>query len=117
MFGSFIKFVVTVADSVDSPVAVCTIQNNSNCSLPSFIKENTKKRLSIYNELLKFFENQGLNWDDAERYGQPFITDLCHVLWYLDGHHSVLASRSCPIPKLFSIFIGFKKVVTTLAGL
>ena len=42
-------------------------------------------------------------------YGKPFISDLCNVLWYVDGHHEVLASRSCPIPSLFKSFVGFNK--------
>jgi hypothetical protein len=30
-------------------------------------------------------------------------------LWYIDGHHASLASRSCPVPPFFSRFVGYNK--------
>ena len=110
MFGSFVKFVVT--NSVIE-LAVSTNINQDMCSassgsLPTLIKEKTRKD-RMYNEILKFFSKHGLKWYDPEKYGRPFVGDLCNVLWYIDGHHDVFASRSCHIPPIFTHFVGFNR--------
>ena len=99
MFGSFVKFVVTVE------LFECGLQSKwvrlesqpSN-GLPAFLKEKTRKD-RLYNEIVKFVATNNVGWYDPQ-YGKPFISDLCNVLWYVDGHHEVLASRSCPLPSL-----------------
>ena len=103
MFGSFVKFVVT--NSVIE-LAVSTNINQDMCtasseSLPTLIKEKTRKD-RMYNEILKFFSKHGLKWYDPEKYGHPFVGDLCNVLWYIDGHHDVFASRSRRIPPIYT---------------
>ena len=35
------------------------------------------------------------------------VRTIRDVHWYLDGHHSTLAKRSCPVPCLFSQFVGY----------
>ena len=108
MFGSFVKFVVTVG-LLECGVQSKRIRLESTPSngLPTFLKEKTRKD-KLYNEIVKFLATNNVGWCDPE-YGKPLITDLCNVLWYIDGHHEVLASRSCPIPSLFKSFVGFNK--------
>ena len=108
MFGSFVKFVVTVN------LLECGLQSEQlrlesepSNGLPAFLKEKTRKD-RLYNEVIKFLANNNVGWCDPE-FGKPFICDLSNVLWYIDGHHEVLASRSCPIPSLFKSFVGFNK--------
>ena len=108
MFGSFVKFVVTVN------LLECGLQSEQlrlesepSNGLPAFLKEKTRKD-RLYNEIIKFLANNNVGWCDPE-FGKPFICDLSNVLWYIDGHHEVLASRSCPIPSLFKSFVGFNK--------
>lgn len=86
-----------------------TSESTGLCNgLPSIIKEQNKKD-NLYNAILKFLLAQGLSWDEPNVHGKPFVQDLCHILWYLDGHHDVMASRSCPIPSALSHFVGFNK--------
>uniref|UniRef100_A0A1X7SEY3 Uncharacterized protein n=1 Tax=Amphimedon queenslandica TaxID=400682 RepID=A0A1X7SEY3_AMPQE len=108
MFGSFVKFVVTV-DLLECGLQSKQLRLESEPSngLPAFLKEKTRKD-RLYNEIVKFLANNNVGWCDPE-FGKPFICDLCNVLWYVDGHHEVLASRSCPIPSLFKSFVGFNK--------
>ena len=115
-FGSFVKFIVNVS-SLPEIVQISKRSrtesdseqvNISNGSLPSKIKEkNSKDRL--YNKRTDSFLAMGLSWKDPEKFGKPFIHDMCDVLWYIDGHHAALASRSCPVPSMFSSFVGFNK--------
>ena len=108
MFGSFVKFVVTF-DLLECGLQSKRVRSESQPSngLPAFLKEKTRKD-RLYNEIVKFLANNNVGWYDPQ-YGKPFISDLCNVLWYVDGHHEVLASRSCPIPSLFKSFVGFNK--------
>jgi hypothetical protein len=56
-----------------------------------------------------FFQENNLTWEDPDVYGKKFASDLCNLLWYLDGHHQVLSSRSCPDPPYFSKFVGYNR--------
>lgn len=113
MFGCFVKFIVTLSSAAD----VHTVQVSKrrredpairNGDLPSTVRvKNGKDKL--YNEILGWLSGKELSWRDPTKHGKPFVQDLCKVLWYLDGHHQVFASRSCPIPALFSQFVGFNR--------
>lgn len=112
LFGCHIKFVVSKDSTQD--VMIVSLENNSEVrnevdhqkGLPKMIREKTRKD-SLYNEILKFLSTMNVAWTDPEVYGKPFVDMLCRMLWYIDGHHEVLASRSCPIPSLFSQFCGY----------
>lgn len=119
LFGSFIKFVVTIslASSEEVPFgkrlrldySQQDLHNNVyNGGLPKQINGRTRKD-ELYNELVSCFSSMGVSWENPEQHGKAFITDMCNVLWYLDGHHAVLSSRSCSIPSFFSRFTGFNK--------
>lgn len=116
IFGCFVKFVVTMSSDAAVVVQVSKRRREesnepievSNGGIPSKVKErNGKDKLN--NEILTCLSTMGLSWKNPDEYGKPFVQDLCKVLWYIDGHHEVFASRSCPIPNLFSRFVGFNK--------
>ena len=112
IFGLFVKFVVLLSECEPIEYELLPKRQKLNGDtpngLPSALRENTRKD-KLFNELLKFLEGKEVGWNDPEVYGKPFLLDLCSVLWYLDGHHEVFASRSCPIPMLFKSFAGFNK--------
>lgn len=39
--------------------------------------------------------------------GVSFVRCVCDVLWYVDNHHHVFASRGCSIPEVFTHFQGY----------
>jgi hypothetical protein len=108
IFGSYIKFVVTVSDVMIVEPVPKEVSEVIVGGLPIPLREKNRKD-QMFNEILKTFLAMGLSWNDPELYGKPFIQDLCNLLWYIDGHHDVLASRSCQIPVFFSRFVGFNK--------
>jgi hypothetical protein len=61
---------------------------------------------SLYNDMLSFCEKHELLWkvDEINTLGVSFVTRVCDVLWYIDGHHHVFASRGCPVPEMFIQF-------------
>ena len=72
-------------------------------SFPSYISPEINKKDKLYNMIVK----KNLGWMDPLKYGKPFVVDLCNLLWFIDGHHDVFASRSCPTPLFFSTFVGY----------
>ena len=112
MFGSFIKFLVSRIPDLDVETDIHHVskryKESTSGGIPATIKERNRKD-SLYNELIMFCSTKNLQWQEPEKYGKPFLIDLCNTLWYIDGHHHVLKSRSCPIPSMFSQFVGFNK--------
>ena len=104
IFGCFIKF------EVDRELWMSgePLEANKERQLPLVVTEKTRKD-KMFNVIVEFCQSNGLFWDEPDRYGKPFLTDFCNTLWYIDGHHEVLASRSCSIPILFSSLSGFNK--------
>ena len=43
--------------------------------------------------------------------GEVFIKTLVDVLWYIDGHDSVFADRSCGIPEIHLYFIALQDIM------
>ena len=84
------------------------LEANKERQLPLVVSEKTRKD-KMFNVIVEFCLSNGLFWDEPDRYGKPFLRDFCNTLWYIDGHHEVLASRSCSIPILFSSLSGFNK--------
>jgi len=68
------------------------------------ILKNNKQKL--HNDLIDSLQQKGLGWmkENVLSKGKPFVTQLVHILWQLDGHHEKLAAQSCPIPDLFSTY-------------
>jgi hypothetical protein len=105
-FGSFVKFVVISVDSEEDLRLPKRPRNDEDVagyviSVPSLRKDG------LYNSMVKFCSEHGIGWREPENYGKRFIQDLSNLLWYIDGHHHVLASRACLIPSLFSKSVGY----------
>lgn len=62
----------------------------------------------MFNDLVNLFEEENWKWSDgAGTHGKNFMYNLRDALWYIDGHHSTLEARSCPVPDPFSQFVGY----------
>lgn len=117
LFGSFIKFVVScpAIDDLVGSIGINGPQSKRDGSddmklLPSIIAEPKNRKEKLYNDIISFLSESQLGWiNDPAQYGKPFVTELCNVLWFVDGHHGVLSSRSCPIPSLFTRFNGYNR--------
>ena len=76
-------------------------------SLPPLVTTTRNRKDELYNSVIQQLSENGLGWHEPLKYGKPFVSDLCDLLWFIDGHHAVFLSRSCPIPAVFSKFVGF----------
>ena len=56
-------------------------------------------------------KNNRVSWsnDDVGSLCSQFVDSLTECLWYLDGGHNTLASRSLPVPVELSNFQGYNK--------
>ena len=104
IFGSFIKFIVSstsdselVTDEAIQPSKRRRLESDISKSLPSNIINEKNKKDKLYNAIIDFIAEKQLGWREPEKYGKPFVSNLCNVLWFIDGHHEVFSSRSCPI--------------------
>jgi hypothetical protein len=110
MFGSFVKFIVVLADlELEQQAKRYKAANAPSNGLPRLISERTRKD-KLYNAIVTFLATRKLGWSDPDEFGKHFIQDMCNVLWYIDGHYEVFASRSCPIPTVFNCFVGFNRL-------
>ena len=59
--------------------------------------------------MIQWLEKNNLGWsrDAVDDVGANFIAALTDCLWYIDGHHSSLESRSCHLPVEFKHFQGY----------
>lgn len=64
----------------------------------------------MFNATIEWLDKEGFKWKSSE-VGSGTATNtvntLRDVLWYLDGNHETLSSRSCHVPAVFSCFVGF----------
>jgi hypothetical protein len=110
MFGSFIKFIViceeATLNSGQQLLAKRRSQdidadNNALVSaskrIPPLLSKEKNQKDALYSVFLKFLATHGLGWEEPNVYGKQFASDICNLLWYIDGHHQVFASRSCEI--------------------
>lgn len=83
-------------------------REKSKQRIPTRIDERNRKD-ELFNVLLAHLEKHNLCWrsDEVDSIGVNFVKSHCEALWYIDGHHTVLAARSCPIPEPFTEFEGF----------
>ncbi len=117
MFGSYISFIVVSPKDASSSEVLSEPENkrrrlneqkeSAAKKVPPLLSKEKNKKDVLYNDLLKFLSGHGLGWEEPDVYGKSFVTNLCNLLWYVDGHHQVFASRSCDIPLYFSSFSGY----------
>lgn len=67
------------------------------------------KKDKLFNDVLGMLKDKKLFFPASEilSTGTMFVKVLVDCLWYLDGHHETLKRQSCPIPDIFSSFIGY----------
>ena len=76
--------------------------------LPLPIGTPRNKKDKMFNDIVILFNQKEWKWSDGgDTHGKKFIIDLRDVLWYIDGHHSMLEQRSCSIPEPFNKFVGY----------
>ena len=62
----------------------------------------------LFNDLVLLIGGKERKWrDGGDTHGKKFISNLCDVLWYIDGHHEILEPRSCAIPTPLNTFTGY----------
>ena len=59
--------------------------------------------------MVQQLSEDGLGWHEPLKYGKPFVSDLCNILWFMDCYHDVFCSRSCAIHTYFSKFVGLNR--------
>ena len=120
-FGSFtrLKCEKIEADSastssdVDDPVQpnafqVLLINQRALSSILPARLEPRNNKDKLFNDLVLLFEKKDWKWrDGGDTHGKKFRSNLCDVLWYIDGHHETLEARSCAIPTPFNTFTGY----------
>ena len=80
---------------------------SSKSTLPAPLEPRNSKD-KLFNDLVLLFEKQDWKWrDGSDTHAKKSISNLCDVLWYIDGHHETLEARSCAIPTPFSTFTGY----------
>ena len=109
MFGSFVKFHVVVPHRESKVTSPKRLQIENRKFLPPVLTSTRNRKDELYNSVVQQLSVDGLGWHEPLKYGKPFITDLCNLLWFIDGHHDVFRSRSCTIPTYFSKFVGFNR--------
>ena len=67
------------------------------------------KKDQLHNDLVELFvsHNALLTEDEINVEGKALVMTLRDVEWYIDGYHSVLATRAIAIPKLFQPFVKY----------
>ena len=81
----------------------------SICLFSSLVSKEKNRKDGLYNDLVKFCSAQKVGWEEPDSHGKRFISDLSNTLWYIDGHHRVLSSRFCAVPKFFANFVGYNR--------
>ena len=110
-FGKYLKFLLQASrerSSSSRDVFTVLMEGAVKLVFPDkidIIWKNNKQKL--HNDLIDSLQQKGLSK------GKPFVTQLVHILWQLDGHHEKLAAQSCPIPDLFSTYQNYSSWVSS----
>jgi hypothetical protein len=115
-FGRFVKYYVEsydvpiTSDEVIGQGASAQALFGAHDSQPlAFVEQiNVRNRKDkLYNDLIEFFISRKALLSESEvcEEGKMLVTTLRDVLWYIDGYHSVLATRAIAVPELFREFV------------
>ena len=121
MIGSFVKFVVEMAETntdqdasrmfalLNAFSVMMTAQRSlealDRSGLPQLIQQRTQKD-KLYNDLIELARELELKWR-APSVGAVFLKKLASILWYADGHHDTIHEKSSKIPQVFDRFNGY----------
>lgn len=69
----------------------------------------TNGNARLYNDIIDWLVCNKLGWQkqSVPTVGKEFVTILCDVLWYIDGHHVTLKDRGNAVPGMFAKFQGY----------
>ena len=85
--------------------------------VPSCIEERNKKD-KLYNSIIQYLEKEGLYWksDKDISSGTNFVKSLCKILWYIDGHYSIVDIRLLHVSKSskVTIFQNYQNIINVL---
>ena len=121
VFGKYVRFYVKKDDepsSVSSPpvqlpnaFTILMAHRSPSRTLPPRIAPARNKKDELHNAIIDWLEKEELAWSPSIECKTGFNTvcTLCDVLWYLDGHYSTLAERSCTVPLVFHQFSGYNR--------
>ncbi len=90
---------------------ILMVHRSPSRTLPPRIAPALNKKDELYNAIIDWVEEEGLAWSPSIecKTGSNTVHTLCDVLWYIDGHYSTLAERSCTIPVVFHQFSGYNR--------
>ena len=81
-------------------------QSREQNNLPDQVEpKNQMDKLN--NAIIELLKSKNLGWDSTRHFS--FVSKLAKILWYIDGHHMTLQSRTKKIPELFSAFSGYNR--------
>ncbi len=112
-FGRFLKYFVELCQDDSGRLLEGTRDSSvSSCSsILAFVTPvNVRnKKDQLYNDIISLFvsHNGLLEQDEVEPLGKELVKTLRDVLWYIDGHHYILAERAIPVPGLFQSFSSY----------
>ncbi|CAB4000679.1 Hypothetical predicted protein [Paramuricea clavata] len=77
------------------------------CVPSNVVVHNQKDKLK--NDIISWLKKNGVGWSlqYVETLGNKFLNTLADVMWYIDGNHVTLSSRSCAVPDSFAHFQGY----------
>ena len=123
--GIYVEFLVNpISDCVhenatqlandDSDVFAMLMQASKNRDFLPQQQEVRNNKVRLRNDIIEYLINNRVGWsnDDVGSLGSQFVDSLTECLWYLDGGHNNLASRSLPVPVELSNFQGYNKPET-----
>ena len=116
-FGKYMKVLVVLGETNREQACTSIVRRNafevmtmaqkqaSQKRIPQVLEERNRKD-KLYNHLQSYCEKKELTWkaEEVNTLGVSFLKSLCDVLWYIDGHQHVFASRGCPIPDVLAEF-------------
>ena len=115
MFGGFLRYVVSQEQPAprEPTVNAFEVMMSSQRQLclrrlpEKKMEHNSKDRL--YNAILDLLQEKMLDFPPSEvdSVGINLVKTLQECLWYIDGRHKNFEKQSCPIPAIFSRFVGF----------
>ena len=67
--------------------------------------------MALKRGIIKWLEENKVGWsiDRVNTLGAGFVDVITDTLWYIDGHHDTLHSRSCSVPADFREFQGYNR--------
>lgn len=124
VFGNFVKFSIKIQHP-ENCICSCrpteknvinafeimmeaarTIQSREGNNLPDPIEpKNQLDKLN--NSIIELLKSKNLGWDSTRHFS--FVYKLGKILWYIDGQHATLESRTKKLPDIFRALSGYNR--------